>query len=226
MELIVLNIGRDAGVINDKIFAVMVVMCLVTTFMTSPLISIIYPRKYQRPATDMEGVKPIEHMNGSIKHKDTHAFDRGDFPYNLNVLACIENTSQVPVLANLLQKLKPNTVHNVPCNYRLNLLQLVESSERSSTVLKAQNEFAAVNDTLLQMMSLFGSLIKIPIKCFVTVSAPPEYHEEVVTALSREGCNLLVVPFALMNENQVAKSTMHLGQLSVVTGVYYQPQVN
>jgi len=47
VELIVLNIGLDAGVINDRIFVVMVVMALVTTFMTSPIIAYVYPRKYQ-----------------------------------------------------------------------------------------------------------------------------------------------------------------------------------
>ncbi|MEA2561046.1 MAG: hypothetical protein QOH06_2550 [Acidobacteriota bacterium] len=38
MELIVLNIGYDLGILSQKIFAVMVVMALTTTFMTGPLL--------------------------------------------------------------------------------------------------------------------------------------------------------------------------------------------
>ena len=36
MELIVLNIGYDLGVLTPKIFVMMVLMALITTFMTGP----------------------------------------------------------------------------------------------------------------------------------------------------------------------------------------------
>jgi len=41
MELVVLNIGYDLGVLTPKIFAMMVIMALITTFMTGPLLNII-----------------------------------------------------------------------------------------------------------------------------------------------------------------------------------------
>jgi Kef-type K+ transport system membrane component KefB/nucleotide-binding universal stress UspA family protein len=44
MELIVLNIGLDLGVISAEIFSMMVLMALVTTLMTTPLLDRIYPR--------------------------------------------------------------------------------------------------------------------------------------------------------------------------------------
>jgi Kef-type K+ transport system membrane component KefB/nucleotide-binding universal stress UspA family protein len=43
MELIVLNIGLDLGVISPTIFSMMVLMALFTTFMTTPLLQWIYP---------------------------------------------------------------------------------------------------------------------------------------------------------------------------------------
>ena len=43
MELIVLNIGLDLGVISPTLFTMMVLMALVTTFMTTPLLHLIYP---------------------------------------------------------------------------------------------------------------------------------------------------------------------------------------
>lgn len=43
MELIVLNLGLDLGIISPKLFTMMVLMALVTTFMTSPLLRWIYP---------------------------------------------------------------------------------------------------------------------------------------------------------------------------------------
>jgi Kef-type K+ transport system membrane component KefB len=41
MELVVLNIGYDLGVLNPQIFAMMVIMALVTTFMTGPALDLI-----------------------------------------------------------------------------------------------------------------------------------------------------------------------------------------
>jgi Kef-type K+ transport system membrane component KefB/nucleotide-binding universal stress UspA family protein len=47
-ELIVLNIGLDLGVISPVLFAMLVIMTLVTTFMTSPMLEWTYPKKLIR----------------------------------------------------------------------------------------------------------------------------------------------------------------------------------
>ncbi|HEU4452570.1 MAG TPA: cation:proton antiporter [Longimicrobium sp.] len=52
MELVILNIGLDIGVISPALFAMMVLMALVTTFMTSPLLELIYPPRLIRAAAD------------------------------------------------------------------------------------------------------------------------------------------------------------------------------
>ena len=41
MQLIVLNIGYDLGILSPQIFAMMVLMALVTTFMTGPALDFI-----------------------------------------------------------------------------------------------------------------------------------------------------------------------------------------
>ncbi|HTG94000.1 MAG TPA: cation:proton antiporter, partial [Pyrinomonadaceae bacterium] len=41
MELVALNIGYDLGILSDRIFAMMVIMALTTTFMTAPLLSLV-----------------------------------------------------------------------------------------------------------------------------------------------------------------------------------------
>ncbi|KAF9969740.1 K(+)/H(+) antiporter, partial [Actinomortierella ambigua] len=48
VELIVLNIGYDAGVINDKVFVIMVAMCLLTTMMATPFVRLVFPVSYQK----------------------------------------------------------------------------------------------------------------------------------------------------------------------------------
>ena len=45
MELVILNIGLDIGVISPTLFSMMVLMALVTTFMTTPLLEWVYPSR-------------------------------------------------------------------------------------------------------------------------------------------------------------------------------------
>jgi Kef-type K+ transport system membrane component KefB len=37
MELIIINIGREKGLISDQLFAMLVIMAIVTTLMASPI---------------------------------------------------------------------------------------------------------------------------------------------------------------------------------------------
>lgn len=61
MELVILNIGLDAGIISPALFSMMVIMALFATLMTTPLLDLLYLRKLNplsgfqtlvRPAND------------------------------------------------------------------------------------------------------------------------------------------------------------------------------
>ncbi len=51
VELIVLNLGLDLGILSPRIFAMLVVMALVTTMMTGPLLSAIDRWRERQPAS-------------------------------------------------------------------------------------------------------------------------------------------------------------------------------
>jgi Kef-type K+ transport system membrane component KefB len=55
MELIALNIGLDIGIISPTVFTIMVLMALVTTFMTSPLLVRFYPTSRADTEEDLSG---------------------------------------------------------------------------------------------------------------------------------------------------------------------------
>jgi hypothetical protein len=46
--LVILVVGRDAGVLDDRLFGMMVVMAIVTTLMTSPILAKVYPQRILR----------------------------------------------------------------------------------------------------------------------------------------------------------------------------------
>jgi Kef-type K+ transport system membrane component KefB len=60
MELVLLNIGLDIGVISPALFTMLVLMAVVTTFMTAPVLEWIYfarvvPREYEPVGVEPEG---------------------------------------------------------------------------------------------------------------------------------------------------------------------------
>ncbi|KAJ2812867.1 hypothetical protein H4S07_001091 [Coemansia furcata] len=96
VELIVLNISLQAGVINTKIFTMMVVMALVTTFVTSPVVAYLYPLKYQRRTEDFG--KAGEGDNASALTK-RHGPEAGA---PMSILVVLSRLQQVPGVMTLL----------------------------------------------------------------------------------------------------------------------------
>ena len=62
MEIVILNIGRDMGIISTTMFAMMVLMTLATTFMTMPLLRWCRPYQIRQPAT------PQHELPDSVKN--------------------------------------------------------------------------------------------------------------------------------------------------------------
>jgi Kef-type K+ transport system membrane component KefB len=54
MELVILNIGLDIKVISPALFSMMVIMALITTFMTSPVLELLCPDEMRRKETQPE----------------------------------------------------------------------------------------------------------------------------------------------------------------------------
>jgi Kef-type K+ transport system membrane component KefB len=59
MELVVLNIGYDLGVLTPQVFAMMVLMALVTTFMTSPALDLINKLFKSHPDESLHEIKTV-----------------------------------------------------------------------------------------------------------------------------------------------------------------------
>ena len=67
MELIILNIGLERGIITPTLFTIMVIMAIVTTLMASPIFEFVYrrlPQRAARPALKVIGPVPSPEFNG------------------------------------------------------------------------------------------------------------------------------------------------------------------
>ncbi|MDP1823230.1 MAG: cation:proton antiporter [Archangium sp.] len=112
MELIVLNIGLDLGVISPTVFTMMVVMALVTTFTTTPVLRLVYPDS-QLAAERLLPVVPPQAR-----------------PLSFGVLMCVSDGRNGPVLAVLADALRGDG-REPP---RLTALHLQQPADRTSRV--------------------------------------------------------------------------------------------
>ncbi len=58
MELVILNIGLDIGVISPALFSMMVIMALVTTVMTTPVLALICPKEFLAREPEKVATRP------------------------------------------------------------------------------------------------------------------------------------------------------------------------
>jgi Kef-type K+ transport system membrane component KefB len=114
MELIVLNIGLDLGVISPTLFTMLVLMALVTTIATTPLLRWIYPES-ERMRTRAPAPAPAP---------------AGRTPYSL--LLCVSDARSGPAMATLAAALTPGPSENA----RLFALHLAAPSDRPSSELR------------------------------------------------------------------------------------------
>ncbi|MEH2422767.1 MAG: cation:proton antiporter [Nostoc sp.] len=123
-ELIVLNIGLELGVISPLIFTMLVIMALVTTFMTSPLLEWTYPKKLIR----LDIMKPQLEAETGI---DTSAVSEAS-PRAYRILVPVANPSTQKGLVQLAVALAQPAV-GIALNYRypavVNPLSLIEFQE-------------------------------------------------------------------------------------------------
>jgi nucleotide-binding universal stress UspA family protein len=119
MELIVLNVGFDLHVIGPQLFTMMVMMALVTTFMTTPILHVIYPPEQRT----LELAEPREAVTTA----------------QYTVLVCIADPRIGPNLVTLAAALCPRE------NARVYALRLVSPSERGSFSDEATEQLAQLS---------------------------------------------------------------------------------
>jgi Kef-type K+ transport system membrane component KefB len=67
MELVILNIGLDIKIISPALFSMMVIMALVTTFMTTPVLNLVCPKEYLEGAGDKLGAERVSEPSVSLQ---------------------------------------------------------------------------------------------------------------------------------------------------------------
>ncbi|KAG0211139.1 K(+)/H(+) antiporter [Mortierella sp. GBA30] len=222
IELIVLNIGYDAGVINDKVFVIMVAMCLITTCMTTPAVVWLYPVHYQR-ASAMRALAKEKKLRGDIEQLGSPdvIYDGANKGYML----CLDKIHNLPAMMTFLEMLhhavpkagnserssssltvptvQPPMIpsqnnESAPSGPKLMALRLMHLTDRSSSVLLAATERVEVlrRDTLMTVFQAFAKLNGIFVQARMTLSTDPDdFAHSIYDEAVESGTGVIIVPW-------------------------------
>jgi Kef-type K+ transport system membrane component KefB/nucleotide-binding universal stress UspA family protein len=192
-ELIVLNIGLELKVISPLLFTMLVIMALVTTFMTSPLLELTYPKRLIR--LDM-----VETVEDSIEITP----DASTYKPAYRILVPVANPSSQKGLVQLASALalnyrQPAFVHP------LSLIELPEDYAYDGTPVEAEK---IINQRRLQLEELIERLEPATVRPYVQpiIRISSNVARETIQIATIEQVNLILVGW-----HRPAFSTNRLG---------------
>ncbi|KAH6825004.1 cation/H+ exchanger 18 [Perilla frutescens var. hirtella] len=186
VELIVLNIGKDRGVLNDQTFAIMVLMALFTTFITTPIVVTIY-----KPAR----MAISEYKHRTIQRKDSNA--------QLRLLTCFHSTRNIPSLINLMEASRGTGKRQ---GLRVYAMHMMEMSERSSAILMAhkarKNGMPFWNrkqesdpNHIVVAFEAFQHLSQVSVRPTTAISSMSSMHVDICNGAAKKKAAMIVLPF-------------------------------
>ncbi|KAM1249988.1 hypothetical protein ACFX2G_033282 [Malus domestica] len=189
VELIVLNIGKEKKVLNDETFAILVLMALFTTFITSPLVMAIY-----KPArgVSVRTHRKLRDLSTTVSFKD-----------ELRVLACVHGPANVPSLISLIESIRSAK----KAQLKLFLMHLVELTERSSSIIMVQrarkngfpffNRFGrgAWSDGVVSAFQAYSQLGRVSVRPTTAISPMSTMYEDVCHTAEDQRVAMIILPF-------------------------------
>lgn len=174
-------------VLNDQVFAIMVLMAVVTTFMTTPLVMAVY-----KPA---RRARVADYKHRTVERKNSKA--------QFRILACFHSARNIPSTINLLEALRGIQKSEGLCVYALHLMEL---SERSSAILmvhKARrnglpfwNRGRQSNPNhIVVAFEAFQQLSRVSVRPMTAISSMSDMHEDICTTAESKRAAIIILPF-------------------------------
>ncbi|KAF9035924.1 cation/H+ exchanger [Panaeolus papilionaceus] len=223
VELIVLNIGLQAKVLNDATFSMFVVHALVLTFITTPLVLAFYPAKYRhhhraadKKGDDKEEAAPTRPISDDeVRTKFAIVLDKmeslssamtfSQLLYAPPVPSRDKPTSPLPPIDEKASEQPPNSIlssqsqtSDIPSpGITIEALRLMELSNRTSAVLRSQEADSLIyNDPVISVYSTFGYLNRFKVSANLAIVNYDEFPEAVARHVSDTESEMVIIPWA------------------------------
>ncbi|KAK3039450.1 hypothetical protein RJ639_028032, partial [Escallonia herrerae] len=184
VEMIVLNVGKDQKVLDDKSFAIMVLVAVVMTGIITPIVTTIY-----KPARRF-----VPYKRRTIQRTKPDS--------EFRILVCIHSPRNVPTIINLLEASHP-TKKSPICVY---VLHLVELTGRASAMLivhnpqksgrPALNRTQAQSDHIINAFENFEQHAGcVSVQPLTAISPYSTMHEDVCGVAEDKRVAFVIIPF-------------------------------
>ncbi|MBW4604681.1 MAG: cation:proton antiporter [Calothrix sp. FI2-JRJ7] len=162
-ELIVLNIGLELKVISPLLFTMLVIMALVTTFMTSPLLELAYPKHLiRKDVVDSHSDSDSEEINPTVVNVES-----SNPPYR--ILVPVANPTTQKGLLQLATAIAFNWRQNAIVN-PLSLIELPEDYAFESTPAEAEKMISQRHQELEELIYRFRPEVRLQIQSIVRIT--------------------------------------------------------
>lgn len=225
VELIVLNIGLNAGVLNLEVFAIFVMMAIISTLVTAPLTLAFYPVWYRR---QLEAERNSLTASGRDISTPSDSDEEKPLSRFAIVLEQVDHFGPIMDLVRLVKgqaELTPSPVEGSPDDtsssdvdrkgspppppsssksfVSLAAFRLVALTERTSALLHAASPIPALlrADTLSALLRSFAAGLGIPVNSRLNILSEEQYPFQVSKWVEEEQSEMVVIPWSLDSQD-------------------------
>ncbi|CAI1509994.1 hypothetical protein SEUBUCD646_0J01180 [Saccharomyces eubayanus] len=108
VEIVVLTVGLNAGIISKKVFGMFVLMALVSTFVTTPMTLLVYPDSYREEVRKY--LAKSEKGDGTVSVSNSESVNKSEFNTQLNSLTDVSKYSigELVTVINTTEAISPS----------------------------------------------------------------------------------------------------------------------
>lgn len=190
-------------------FAILVLMALFTTFMTTPTAMAIY----KPHVVASQSQNNLERQNSPNKNSRKEK--------ELRILACIHGPESVPSLINLIESTRPSS-ENSP--HKVYVMHLVELTDRSSSIMMVhrvrKNGFPFINrfcrgvaeqGQIASAFEVYGQVSQVTIRHTTAISAFSTMHEDILHIAEAKRVSIIILPFNKQGNKKGEETMEDLG---------------
>ncbi|KAF9240241.1 Sodium/hydrogen exchanger family-domain-containing protein [Melanogaster broomeanus] len=196
VELIVLNVGLEAGILSQRVFSMFVLEALTLTFLTTPLVTALYPpeRRVRVGNLGATGTPAISEENGDFD-KDSTILDH--IPGVMAVTQLILPPPSNPSSVTSTTTVADSTIERINrLDVSVDALRLIELSDRTSAVMKSSVADTLIHtDPLLGIYHMFGKLNDLPVSTSLSVVPYDDLAYSVADHAKRHASQLVLLPW-------------------------------
>ncbi|KAH7923335.1 hypothetical protein BV22DRAFT_1169988 [Leucogyrophana mollusca] len=212
VELIVLNVGLSAGILSQRVFSMFVLEALTLTFMTTPLVTWLYPPE-RRLLVTAGGTIPQKSPDSESGATDSEFGDgkSNEGPWRHRFTVVLDKLEHMPGIMALTQLIHLPTPDSTSVSstessqspsrlkrqeVAVDALRLIELSDRTSAVMKSSVADTLIHtDPLLGIFRMFGELNDLPISTSLSIVPYDDLAYSVADHAKRHGSQLVLLPW-------------------------------